>query len=73
MTIYLQDLLSPLMAVVLVITLLAFIRMARHRYKQRQWQAIIAAREKVAADQVREEIDLMYWRAMQEVRRYGQT
>jgi hypothetical protein len=70
-TIYLQgfDLLLPLLAAVLIIALLAFIWSARHRYKQRQRQAKIAAREWVEAQKVRDEIDLMYWRASQEVKR----
>jgi hypothetical protein len=68
MTIYLQDLLLPVLAAVPVIALLAFVRSSRHRDRQRCYRAIITG-ERVEADKVRDQIDFMYWRASQEVKR----
>jgi hypothetical protein len=57
-----------IIAAVLVIILVAIMRAARRRYWRKQREGKIAARERVAADKVRREIDFMYWRAMREVR-----
>jgi hypothetical protein len=72
-TIYLADLLPLLLATVLVTALLVFIRSRKRRYRQKCYRAIIDAREKVSADKVRDEIDLMYYQAIEGVKRYGQT
>jgi len=69
MTIYLQDLLLPVLAAVLVIALLASsgrpvtpLPAAELPGHHHRW-------ERVEADKVRDQIDFMYWRASQEVKR----
>jgi hypothetical protein len=60
----------PLLAVaVLVIIILCLVRAANRRHQHRAYRAIIEVRERAEADRVAEQIDAMYRRAVEAVRR----
>jgi hypothetical protein len=67
--IYLQDLVSLLVAVVLVLILIAIVLATGRNYQQRVDRAAIEVRENAEMEQARTEIKELYRRAREEVER----